>query len=113
MASLLYVTRSVIAPDDTATAVRAIVAVAQSRNADLNVTGALLFTGSHFAQILEGKAEAIGLLLASIRRDPRHRDIVVVDRHAPKCGVSLTGVWHIPVLRNSYRATSGVCSPSH
>lgn len=82
LSSLLYVSRSVIPPEDSASAIREIVDVAQSRNAVLNVTGALLFTGTHFAQVLEGDDEAIEQLLASICRDPRHTDLRVVDRHA-------------------------------
>jgi hypothetical protein len=29
----------------------------------------------HFAQVLEGRAEAVLSVLARIRRDPRHRDV--------------------------------------
>ena len=50
-------------------------AVSRRRNADLGVTGALIFTRSHFAQQIEGPAESVALLRAKIERDPRHRDV--------------------------------------
>jgi hypothetical protein len=57
------------------TAVADIVAVSRGRNAPLDVTGALLFTGTRFAQIIEGSAAALAGLQASIERDPRHADV--------------------------------------
>lgn len=49
-----------------------IVQVSRERNATVDVTGVLVFSGEHFAQVLEGSAPALGSLMASIRRDPRH-----------------------------------------
>jgi hypothetical protein len=45
----------------------------------LAVTGALVATPTHFAQILEGPKQALADLMASIERDPRHQDIRRVD----------------------------------
>lgn len=53
--------------------------VGRSRNASLDVTGALIFTRRHFAQILEGSAAAVDELMKSIKADPRHEDVDVVE----------------------------------
>jgi hypothetical protein len=55
-----------------------LVETSRARNADLAVTGALIFTERHFAQWLEGPRAAIDELMISINRDSRHRDIQVV-----------------------------------
>lgn len=80
LSSLLYVSRSTIAPADAAVTVGAIVAVATARNPALGLTGALLFTGMHFAQVLEGPAASIDTLMESLRADSRHDSLLVVDR---------------------------------
>ena len=41
-------------------------------NAEAEITGALLYTGSHFAQVLEGAPQAVEALLAKLRDDPAH-----------------------------------------
>ena len=73
-----YVSR---ADDDTThDDVAAILQVSQARNAALGLTGALLFTGSHFAQVLEGEPAALDAVIASIVRDPRHHSVRVLCR---------------------------------
>lgn len=54
----------------------AILARARARNAQLGVTGMLLFTGGSFFQILEGRAEVLAELYAKIAADPRHTSVV-------------------------------------
>jgi hypothetical protein len=54
-----------------------LLAGARAKNASLQITGALLFNEVAFAQVLEGPADALGPLIESIRRDPRHRDLVI------------------------------------
>ena len=44
----------------------------------MDVTGALVFTGKNFAQVLEGRREAVEELMQSINKDERHRDVDVV-----------------------------------
>lgn len=56
-----------------------IVAASRERNAALGITGALIFTGGHFAQVLEGSPEAVEELMANIRCDPRHRNVRTVE----------------------------------
>ncbi len=52
--------------------VQKIITVACAHNAPLHVTGALVFSGKFFAQVLEGRPEDLEALMCSIRRDPRH-----------------------------------------
>jgi methanogenic corrinoid protein MtbC1 len=53
--------------------------VAQSRNATESVTGLMLYDGGGFFQWLEGPADSVGRVMSSIRRDPRHTDIEVLN----------------------------------
>jgi hypothetical protein len=75
--SLLYISRSLLRLPDQAEEIDDIVTVARTRNADMDITGALAFTETHFAQVLEGSHDALEDLMESIRRDWRHTDIQV------------------------------------
>ncbi|HEY0627457.1 MAG TPA: BLUF domain-containing protein [Allosphingosinicella sp.] len=77
--SLLYVSEANHMLPEGENPVEGIVEVALSRNPKLDVTGALVFTGPHFAQVLEGPKAGVDELLTSIRRDPRHRNMHVVQ----------------------------------
>ena len=77
--SLLYVSCSKIPAGEVAEAVRRIVETSKAKNPLVGLTGALLCTGSHFAQVLEGKAAAIDALMVRVRSDPRHEDLIVVQ----------------------------------
>ena len=57
-----------------------ITAVASVNNRKLDVTGALLFCGGYFLQILEGEPAALETLLAKIANDTRHSDVQVIRR---------------------------------
>lgn len=74
----MYISTATIPRADAAQVIDAIVAISRGRNAALEVTGALIFSGDMFAQIIEGPAEAIAELRASITRDVRHREILTV-----------------------------------
>jgi hypothetical protein len=78
--SLLYISHSLLDPASADADMLALVRTAIERNRTIEVTGALIFTGTRFAQIIEGPAAAIDALLISIRRDPRHRDIDVIEQ---------------------------------
>lgn len=77
MQRLLYVSESHISQSDAATTVLAIVKHAEIKNDQIGVTGALIFTGQHFAQVLEGPADAISLLMDNIFNDARHSNILI------------------------------------
>ena len=76
--NLLYVSRSTLPPDTSASEIDEILSTARSRNEALGVTGALIFTNDNFAQLLEGPGDAIEQVMASIQRDPRHEDVRIV-----------------------------------
>ncbi|EBA10217.1 BLUF domain-containing protein [Sagittula stellata] len=57
---------------------RDILSVARKRNAELGLTGFLFRTRTHYIQLLEGPAEAVGQVTESLRRDPRHTDFDVI-----------------------------------
>lgn len=52
-----------------------IVARARQLNRQRGITGALLFTGGHFAQWIEGPPQALADTMARIEADPRHNAI--------------------------------------
>lgn len=57
----------------------AIASAASVRNQQAGVTGLLLYTPSHFVQVLVGPAAAVHDTLARIKRDPRHSDLRIID----------------------------------
>jgi len=68
---LFYISRSLARPDELDELLR----LARQLNERRGVTGVLLFTGGHFAQLLEGPAAALAVTMAAIRRDRRHEAI--------------------------------------
>jgi hypothetical protein len=88
----LYVSRSTLRLPGSGQEIDHIVDWSRHRNAELEVTGALVFTETHFAQYLEGPEASIDALAASIRRDPRHMDLRVIFRR-PLGGERQFGTW--------------------
>lgn len=80
MISLLYVSTSMIDPAAAESAVSEIARVSQHLNDKRGITGALIFTGTHFAQALEGDAASIEILMSALRQDPRHINMIVVEQ---------------------------------
>jgi hypothetical protein len=80
---LIYCSRNVIlqASPDAAMeqAIGAILSTARPHNKANNVTGALLFTASGFAQVLEGPREVVERTFERISTDPRHADVTVLS----------------------------------
>jgi len=77
LATVVYRSRAVapLAPPD----LKAILQVARTRNRREAVTGVMLYDDSRFFQWLEGPTEAVKRVMHSIRRDPRHTDLEVLD----------------------------------
>jgi hypothetical protein len=94
---LLYVSESCLSWPDDAHEVDDIVATGRTRNEQLGLTGALIYTRTHFAQALEGEVEAIESIMASIRADTRHRNLSLVAdepvhaRHFPDWTMAYSG----------------------
>ncbi|MGD0811417.1 MAG: BLUF domain-containing protein [Acidimicrobiales bacterium] len=57
-----------------------ILQVARRRNADLEITGMLLFADKSFLQVLEGERERLDQLFTQIQRDERHRRTLLLIR---------------------------------
>lgn len=76
---LFYASRVADAPGDID--IDKILRISRRNNRRLDVTGCLLYSGRHFAQVLEGRTDAVGELMARIGADPRHRGLkVIADR---------------------------------
>ena len=95
MNRLIYISESCIEEVDQQLCVSQIVATANKNNARLETTGALLFTGTHFAQVLEGPAEVVAALIAGISKDSRHKNVRIVDN-------SLTSTRRFPDWKMAY-----------
>jgi hypothetical protein len=84
---MIYCSRNVIAraipeaatPEGMEQEIRAILATARRCNTASNVTGALLFTASGFAQVLEGPREVVEQTFERISSDPRHTDVTALS----------------------------------
>ncbi|PZN93584.1 MAG: blue light sensor protein [Alphaproteobacteria bacterium] len=61
-----------------------IIDFAQRRNVELGITGVLVFGSGVFFQWIEGPPAAVATLIASLHSDPRHYDIVALDRSVEK-----------------------------
>lgn len=75
---VFYVSRSAKGVDQDD--VDEIVRVSQARNREHRLTGMLLFTGAHFAQMLEGEPSRLDGLIGRILADRRHGDVRVLGR---------------------------------
>lgn len=80
LTTLMYVSTSRLDPATATKAVEAIVAEARCRNRVTGVSGALLFTGKHFVQVLEGDDAALDSLMAKLHADSRHENLIVTFR---------------------------------
>ena len=79
--SCLYVSRSNLKISSCAREVGEIVKRAQDKNELLEITGSLIFTGTNFAQFIEGSTASIDRLMSNLRNDTRHSDVQVVARN--------------------------------
>jgi len=58
--------------------VQSILNVAQINNEKLDITGALLWSGGYFCQVIEGARDTLEDLFETIQMDSRHREITVL-----------------------------------
>jgi hypothetical protein len=79
---IIYSSRNRITgePHQVAAAIESILLTSRRNNQRLHVTGALLFNGYAFAQVLEGPREAVDAMYASICKDARHSHIVLLEQ---------------------------------
>ncbi|TGD98330.1 BLUF domain-containing protein [Methylobacterium nonmethylotrophicum] len=78
---LVYASKNLLqGPDPEVTAaVRQILATSQANNRAAGVTGALMFNGGAFAQVLEGPRAGVEDTFERIQRDERHGDVTVLQ----------------------------------
>jgi hypothetical protein len=74
---LLYASRS--AEPVTAAMIESILAASRRRNPELGITGILCHCGEMFMQVLEGGRAPVNELYNSIVRDPRHKDVTILQ----------------------------------
>ena len=81
--SLAYFSRNLIAgsPAEVEAEVSGILAVAREKNRAAGISGALLFSGGCFAQVLEGPRGAVEDIFETIQCDPRHSDVTILHLH--------------------------------
>ena len=77
-ATWLYVSISTL-EENANDEIASIRSTAESRNPELGLTGVLMFSGSHFAQFLEGPDAGLETMKASIFRDQRHRGVLTLQ----------------------------------
>jgi hypothetical protein len=80
---VIYVSRALPTGQDQGALLGEILGAARRNNERLGVTGALLYSDRHFAQVLEGPPEAIEELFEAIQCDARHDSIAVLEVAAP------------------------------
>ena len=81
---LVYTSQNLLRGSDEqrAAAIAEILAVSRRNNGRVGVSGALLFNGGSFAQVLEGPREAVEATFERIQRDPRHSEVSVLQCEA-------------------------------
>lgn len=78
--SVTYVSRARLSGRPGMREVERIVDASRRNNPAAGITGGLIFTELHFAQVLEGQNNALDALLARIASDPRHDMMAIVER---------------------------------
>ncbi len=75
--NVVYCSRASAEVDEAA--VSRIVDSSQRRNRERHITGLLVFGSGIFFQWLEGPREAVTHLMATLRADPRHQNVVALS----------------------------------
>ena len=76
---LVYRSQSRIDAGESKTELGGIFTTARRNNKQLGITGALVITDDAFAQALEGDETAVRDLYATIRQDPRHENVTLLE----------------------------------
>jgi hypothetical protein len=59
--------------------IRLILEASRRNNVTVNVTGALMFSNGHFAQVLEGPQESVEATFERIQHDERHGSVTILQ----------------------------------
>ncbi|TYK66141.1 BLUF domain-containing protein [Colwellia echini] len=78
---LSYISKNLVSGDKQAlqNQIESILDSASTNNLKLGVTGALLYTGGYFCQVIEGEEENIEELFETIQLDNRHAELTVLN----------------------------------
>src|SRR6185437_3692753 len=78
---LIYCSRDITGPagDGAHPDLDAIAAASRPRNEREGVTGALLFTGTGYAHVLEGPRDALDRIFDHVAVDPRHTEVTILS----------------------------------
>jgi hypothetical protein len=78
---IVYCSRSCLtgASAEIEVQIRQILATSRVNNPKYDLTGALTFNQSYFAQVLEGAGDDLARLIEHIRRDPRHSHFHILE----------------------------------
>jgi hypothetical protein len=82
LGTFVYCSRAAEGVDDVE--VDRIIEWSQRRNVERDITGVLVFGSSIFFQWIEGPPAEVEKLIAALHGDPRHYDIVSLDRSVEK-----------------------------
>ncbi len=86
-----------------------ILAASRRNNPRVGVTGALVYSGRRFAQVLEGPAEAVESVFETIQCDPRHDSIAVLEVSSPE-GRAFAD-WSMAFTRDARAAPADIAAP--
>lgn len=64
---------------DVKNEIKDILNVARKNNKELGITGALLYSGGYFCQVLEGEKDKVEKLIKTIQSDNRHKEINILS----------------------------------
>jgi hypothetical protein len=78
---LSYISKNLIDGDREVleTQIKSILASATKNNLKLGITGALLYSGGYFCQVIEGEEDNIEDLFETIQIDDRHTEVTVLN----------------------------------
>lgn len=78
--NLAYISKNTIKgnADEVKDQITKILAAAHKNNPEKGVTGALLYSGGYFCQVIEGPEEVLEDLFETIQMDGRHGDVTVL-----------------------------------
>ena len=79
--NLAYISKNTIkgSKEEVDEQIKTILAAAHKNNPALGVTGALLYSGGYFCQVIEGEEEVLEDLFETIQMDDRHGEVTVLQ----------------------------------
>jgi len=78
--SLAYISKNTIKgnSEEVELEIEVILSTAKRNNPSMEITGALLYSGGYFCQVIEGPEEAVEDLFETIQMDDRHGSVTVL-----------------------------------